>query len=620
MGSPVQLQKVRMALLLAVVANSSALVLPGHANPETPASEITEDDGLTAVDQGDGFGALQVASPPVFGGVNVSEVNRFTGRSQSYNVVFPAPPPTSKEEYRFSVSTGANGELSYQATCPTRGTSIGLGVLLGSQTFADSNVNLPPACAEIQRTTADLVYIQQGRLAAAALSKAHSIVLEKAIYHRALRALAYTKTQIGGQLARQKNLGVSRPFGKRQDRSLYEIQKEKLEQQIEILQEDAKRLEAIISSTGYQKGLLVAHSTPTSALPEQDPADLVAIATSPAVEEIRSVQSPGLLTALEVSTTVSNASSALEAEAAVSIVDGIFELLEDSEDVLLFTDLAMVAPEESIPLVDIPHPTADTERASTPVQAQTAEAQNTSAVQLAFDGETAVDHHRQIALGPDPDVATTDDLSISTDDTSQTAILAPDSLKKTLSSSDSVDAEAQLLSSPAPDRPVSEQSFSMELAEFLETDVLAADLSPANAISLDGALDDHVSLEVEPSDAEKPSAASGLNESRTADGSPLAVLEQAVEPDLDLPNLDDVPTEQFLPAPDAQAIAKVEPPADVLVEPSSTASAAAPSAIAAVGDVLDTLGPSAEVDMDSDVTPEQEALSDQIISILDETL
>lgn len=173
-------------------------------------------------------------------------------RSKHYRIVFPSPPETSKEEYVFAVSIGNSGELSYYATCPTSGTSVGLGILLGSATFADNNIKLPKACIEVQRATVDIINLKQGRDAADLLGPSYQIVLEEAIFLRGLRAFSYTKTQLNGLQNQLKILNQFRPHKTDMAKHLTVISRSRKEDQIEILQEDLNRLQSIILSTGHQ--------------------------------------------------------------------------------------------------------------------------------------------------------------------------------------------------------------------------------------------------------------------------------------------------------------------------------------------------------------------------------
>lgn len=118
----------------------------------------------------------------------------------SYNVVFPSPPGTSKNGYVFSVSTGPKGVLSYQASCPTGGTSIGLGILLGSITFAENRTKLPKACKNVQALINDVISVKQGRDAASTLGPTFETVLEQEIYYRTMRDLGFSDEQIDQKL------------------------------------------------------------------------------------------------------------------------------------------------------------------------------------------------------------------------------------------------------------------------------------------------------------------------------------------------------------------------------------------------------------------------------------
>lgn len=121
-------------------------------------------------------------------------------KETSYNVVFPSPPGTSKNGYIFSVSTGPKGVLSYQASCPTGGTSIGLGILLGSITFAENRTKLPKACKDVQATISDVINVKQGRDAASTLGPTFETVLEQEIYYRTMRELGFSDEQIDQKL------------------------------------------------------------------------------------------------------------------------------------------------------------------------------------------------------------------------------------------------------------------------------------------------------------------------------------------------------------------------------------------------------------------------------------
>ena len=211
---------------------------------------------------------------PVSSGGGIYRRNAYKIRSKHYRIVFPSPPATSKDEYVFSVSIGKNGEFSYHATCPTSGTSLGMGILLGSATFADNNVKLPKACIEVQRATLDIIRLKQGRDAADTLGKSYKIVLEKAIFLRGLRALAYTETQINGLLNQQRGLNRFLPNKADLSSFLTRAQKKETEDQIEILNEDLNRLRSIIISTGHDyKGLVEKISHDSNPLPDSNEED-----------------------------------------------------------------------------------------------------------------------------------------------------------------------------------------------------------------------------------------------------------------------------------------------------------------------------------------------------------
>lgn len=185
-------------------------------------------------------------------------------KSKRYRIIFPSPPATSKEEYVFAVSIGKNGELSYFATCPTSGTSIGLGILLGSATFADNNIKLPKACIEVQRATVDIINLKQGRDAADLLGPSYQIVLEEAIFLRSLRAFSYTQTQLNGLQNQLKTLNQFRPHKTDMAKHLTDTLKNRKEDQIEILQEDLNRIQSIILSTGHQYEGMIADTVKDS--------------------------------------------------------------------------------------------------------------------------------------------------------------------------------------------------------------------------------------------------------------------------------------------------------------------------------------------------------------------
>lgn len=410
MGQPEKFQKIRIALLLMMVANASALAQPGHAN--------TEETTVT-VEAGEEDTVENSSLTPPLGGISVIQRNHSNIRSRYYNVVFPSPPPTSKEEYRFSVSTGSNGELSYQATCPTRGTSIGLGVLTGSLAFADNNVRLPKACAEIQKTTEDLIYIKQGRDAAASLGEHYQVVLEKALFHRSLRALAYTNTQLSGQLILKHRL-TAQPDNQRFPSLLHEAKREKLEQHIEILQEDAKRLEAIISSTGHQAQGLLASASPRSIALVADRSASgggatqteiapKTVTTTPKPSSAALIAADMALEAVETEPAVQKADTQASAaptrsavpaiqDEAEALADSILELIAQSSNSLIFANLAPLLSDQTPPPVTVAQATAPLPE---PLQAEPQAAPERLATDMMAEPEY------QISLMPEQDVTAT---------------------------------------------------------------------------------------------------------------------------------------------------------------------------------------------------------------------
>lgn len=217
---------------------------------------------------------------------NVIRTRTSNDQSERFNISFPEPPETSKDPYTFSVTTGENGEFSYNATCPTNGTSIGLGALFGSVTFADNNIKLSNSCIEIHKTIEDIVNLKQGRDAADSLGETYRIVLETAVFHRSLRALAYTQTQINGQLVNKERLSLFQPYGIRTNLSL-QLKQEALDQRLEILQEDQKRLQAIKVSTGK-----VVQGLPPIAQSSASESETSLVAASVTAEPVASVETP----------------------------------------------------------------------------------------------------------------------------------------------------------------------------------------------------------------------------------------------------------------------------------------------------------------------------------------
>lgn len=149
----------------------------------------------------------------------VVEESAVTDNSKSYNISFPSPPGTSKQGYVFSVSTGPRGVLNYQASCPTGGTSIGIGILFTSFTFADNNTKLPKACKDVQSTIDDVIAIKQGRDSAATLGRTYEVVLEQEVYYRTLRKMGFDDAAIDKKLqaVHQLRQGVANGNNKPKD-------------------------------------------------------------------------------------------------------------------------------------------------------------------------------------------------------------------------------------------------------------------------------------------------------------------------------------------------------------------------------------------------------------------
>lgn len=151
---------------------------------------------ITPVEANTGVAVVDSSTSPTY----VVEENYSEVRDTSYNVVFPSAPGTSKNGYVFSVSTGPKGVLNYQVSCPTGGTSLGVGVLLGSFTIADNKTKLPKACKNVQSVMQDVISVKQGRDAAATLGRTFEVVLEQEIYYRTLRQLGYSDSQVDEKL------------------------------------------------------------------------------------------------------------------------------------------------------------------------------------------------------------------------------------------------------------------------------------------------------------------------------------------------------------------------------------------------------------------------------------